>query len=179
MEVSIVPMTPVTIPIYIEVGIRAYDQHYLHLWKNEDSSPYINSSFTKKVLKNELRDSNNAHYIVFLKGVPVGILKLIINCACPGYSGTEALLAQKIYILNEYSGKGIGRATLNFIKLQALNYSKKVIWLDTMKKGPAYFFYLKNGFRIIGTIQLALPMAIESERDMYQMLLPLASSKQN
>ncbi|WP_394749887.1 GNAT family N-acetyltransferase [Spongiimicrobium salis] len=176
MKVSVVPLNAATIPIYIEVGTAAYNQHYLHLWKNQDSSPYILSSFTEEVLHKELKDSTNAHYMIHYGDRPVGILKLIVHCPFQNYSDKEALLVQKIYILHEYSGKGIGSATLDFIKSKALDYGKKIIWLDTMKKGPAYFFYLKNGFKVVGSTSLDLPSALDSERDMYQLLLPIEIS---
>ncbi len=161
------PLTPQTYQEYIEVGTQAYDQHYLHLWPNEDSSPYIATSFTLSVLKKEERDTNTLLYLIKRNGTVIGILKFTLDACLGSYSEKEALYIDKIYIRKEYSGKGIGKKTLRFVQLRAKKLGKKMIWLDTMQKGPALKFYLKNDFEIYGTSQIQLPTVLEEEKDMY------------
>ena len=66
------PLTPQTYQDYIEVGTMAYDQHYLHLWPNRDSTPYISGSFTMKVLEKEALNKNTLLYVIKLNGAAVG-----------------------------------------------------------------------------------------------------------
>lgn len=171
MDISIAPLSPGSFDTYITVGTEAYNQHYLHLWKHQDSSPYIQSSFTYEVLTKELPDTNNEHYIIYNKEVPIGILKLIVDSAFNGHNSDDALLLQKIYILHAYSGKGIGSQVIAFVKERAKGHHKKIVWLDTMKNGPAYFFYRKHGFKVATQSLLEFPGLIETERKMYQMYL--------
>ena len=167
------PLTPKTYEEYIEVGAKAYDQHYLHLWPNRNSSPYIFTSFTLEVLKKEEADINTLLYLIKWNGKAVGILKFTLDSSLDSYSKKEALYVDKIYILNEYSGKGIGKKTLRFVQLRARELGKKIIWLDTMQKGPALNFYLKNDFKIYKISQIQLPHVLEAEKDMYIMLKKL------
>ena len=169
------PLTPLTYQDYIEVGIRAYDQHYLHLWPKGDSTPYISRSFTLDVLEKEELDNNTLLYIIKLNGGAVGVLKFTLNAKLDIYTEEEALYVDKIYIQNEYAGKGIGKKALRFIQLRAIEIGKKIMWLDAMQKGLALNFYLKNGFEIYGEKEIRLPNIVESEKHMYIMVKRLSN----
>lgn len=168
------PLTPGTYQDYIEVGIRAYDQHYLHLWPQGDSSPYISSSFNLKVLEKEECDKNTLLYIIKLNSEAVGVLKFTLNAILDIFTAEEALYVDKIYIQKEYSGKGIGKKVLRFVQLRAEEIGKKLVWLDAMQKGPALNFYLNNGFEIYGETEIRLPTVVEAEKHMYIMVKRLS-----
>ncbi|TMM53212.1 GNAT family N-acetyltransferase [Maribacter algarum] len=164
------PITSNTYESYIQVGTKAYNQHYLHLWPNGNSAPYIESSFTNEVLEREEWDDNTILYRILRNGKAVGVLKMTLNASLANFSKEEALYVDKIYILNEYSGKGIGKKVLQFAMLRAREMQKKIVWLDTMQKGPALDFYLKNGFEIHGESKVTLPTILEEEELMWVMV---------
>ena len=167
MKVNLDPVTEATMGVYITVGKRSYCQHYLHLWPNQDPTPYLSRSFTPEVVQSEINDVNNAHFLVVAGNQNVGIVKLVLNKNFDGYDPSEALLAEKIYLLKEHTGKGAGQKVLESIMGKAKHLRKKVVWLDTMKKGSALDFYLQNGFSIVKESSLQLPGAIDSERPMW------------
>jgi len=164
------PISPKTYQSYIDVGTKAYNQHYLHLWPNGNSSPYIESSFSREVLKREENDDNTILYRILNDQKVVGILKISLNASLGIFSKKEALYVDKIYLLNEHSGKGIGRKALQFALLRAKEMGKKIVWLDTMQKGPALDFYLKNGFEIHSQSEVTLPTICKEERLMWIMV---------
>lgn len=164
------PLTKATYQEYIDVGIKAYNQHYLHLWPKGDSTPYISNSFTLDVLEKEELDRNTLLYIIKLNGKAVGILKFTMKSELNEFSADEALYIDKIYIQNEYSGKGIGKKAIQFVLLRAQEIGKKIVWLDTMQKGPALNFYLKNGFEKFSESEVLLPTVLEEEKQMYIMV---------
>ena len=167
------PLTAAKYQTYIEVGTLAYNQHYLHLWPNENSAPYIESSFTKEVLLKEENDNNTILYLIQLNGKVVGIFKITLNCSLDSYTKHEALYVDKIYILNEYVGIGIGKKVLQFAELRGKEFDKQVIWLDTMQKGPALHFYLKNGYKIHGESKVQFATVIPEEKYMWIMVKKL------
>ncbi|GAB5475269.1 MAG: hypothetical protein Mars2KO_33680 [Maribacter sp.] len=167
------PLHPKTFQDYIEVGTRAYNQHYLHLWPLQDSSPYISNSFTLEILEKEERDENTLLYLIKSDSKVVGVLKFTLNARLDGYTQQDALYVDKIYIQREYSGKGIGGKTIQFVLLRAAELQKKIVWLDAMQKGPALNFYLKNGFDIYGESEIRLPTVLETEKQMYIMVKEL------
>ena len=161
------PLTEKAFDTYIRVGTKAYNQHYLHLWPNGDTSPYIKTSFTQTVLKKEHIDSNTQLFLIKQHKECVGILKLILDCAIDQYSREEALYLDKIYIITEASGQGIGTKTLQFVLSRAKARQKTLVWLLAMQKGPALNFYKKNGFDIHGKTEIKFKQAIEAEKPMY------------
>lgn len=167
------PVIEETFDTYIRVGTKAYNQHYLHLWPIADSSPYINTSFTKAILKKESKDTNTQLFLIKHNMEYVGILKLAIDFGLEGYSNKEALYLDKIYIIKEVSGIGIGTVTLKFVQLRAKEAKKHVVWLATMQKGRALNFYQKNGFHIHRSTEIKFKQAIEAEKPMFIMLKKL------
>lgn len=165
--IHITPITKTEYDTYIEVGTKAYNQHYLHLWPNSDSTPYIESSFTKDILLKEESDANTILFLIYKDKQAAGTLKITINCPLAPFSNDEALLIDKIYLLNEYSGKGIGKKILQFVILRAKGLNKKIVWLDAMQKSPALNFYLKNGFEIHSDSKVHFMEVIKEEKPMY------------
>ncbi len=166
MDISIIALTREFFDLYCEIGIQSYRQYYLHLWEDKDPTPYIDSSFTQNVLDQEMAHPNDEHFIIYNGTLPVGIFKAIVHSEIAPYTSKEAFLLEKLYILKEYSGKGIGTEVLNFVENKAKKLNKKILWLDTMKKGPALNFYLKNGFEILRERVLEFSNVLKSERQM-------------
>ncbi|MGB3152761.1 MAG: GNAT family N-acetyltransferase [Maribacter sp.] len=152
---------------YIRVGIQAYNEHYLHLWPKGDSTPYLKSSFTNVVLEKEALDANTLLFLIYYRSLPVGILKITLSKSVASHTKGNALYVDKIYILKEYTGMDIGKKVLEFIVHKAKELGKKIIWLDTMQKGAALNFYLKNDFEQFGETKLPFRNAIEAEKPMY------------
>ncbi|MFK7812890.1 MAG: GNAT family N-acetyltransferase [Maribacter sp.] len=164
------PITNETYDSYIEVGTKAYNQHYLHLWPDGNSFPYIESSFTITVLKKEESDLNTILYRILINKKAIGVLKITLDATLGSFSKKEALYIDKIYILNEHSGQGVGKKVLQFVMLRAQEMDKKIVWLDTMQKGPAKDFYLKNRFEIHSESKVLLPTVIQDESLMWVMV---------
>lgn len=170
---EIIPLTEDGFDSYIEIGKKAYDQHYLHLWKNQDSSPYHESSFTRDVLQKEATDDATELSIIHYDGEAAGVLKIIKDSPIHPYSAEDALLLEKIYILKGYTGKGIGKEVLDFTEQRAKELRKKIVWLDTMQNGPALHFYLAYGFEIHSETKLHFETVHDRKRPMYQLVKTL------
>lgn len=165
-QMTILPVGESSSDTYIDIGIRSYHQHYLHLWPNSDPSPYIEDNYTSEIVHKELADPNLKHYLIEYKAVPAGIFKIVLNAAIGHHAAKDALLIEKIYFLREYSGHGLGKACLKYVVEMARVAGKKVVWLDTMKRGPALAFYQKFGFEILGERKLRYEGALEDQKDM-------------
>lgn len=174
VAIKIKSLTKEKIDEYIEVGKKSYLQHYKDFWVDGDPSPYINESFTNEVLEEELQDLNSELFIIYSDKFPVGILKIILDKSIGDYTEEESLLLQKIYLLKESSGKGIGSKVLNFVENFAKEQHKKMVWLDAMVKGKAIPFYQKNGYQIHSTKKLHYKNYKDEKREMYNMIKKLA-----
>ena len=172
-DIQFQPLIPELYPIYIQIGEKSYNQHYRHLWPNGNTSTYIENSFTNAVLHKEEKDLNTKLYLVKLGVLYVGILKITLHKKVGQHKALEALYLDKIYILKEYSGKGIGRMCIEFVADLAKNLSKKAIYLESMKKGAALSFYLSHNFTVVASTKVPFEKVIETEKDMYLLMKKL------
>lgn len=166
-RVSIIPVKPELFDTYIRVGAQSYREHYLHLWQKADPKAYMEVSFTKKVVQQEWEDSNCRLFLIYLEKNPAGILKLIMNKTLKEVAVRDCLFLERIYLLREYSGQGLGKYALKYIEALGSENNREKLCLATMQKGRALDFYKQNGFSIIGEKLLSFPGLVASERPMY------------
>ncbi|GMN09499.1 hypothetical protein MTsPCn9_00450 [Croceitalea sp. MTPC9] len=169
MEVNLEPVTLSNIEFYISVGIQSYKEHYLHLWKNQDPSPFINAHLTKESVVQTLNDSKQLFYLIKANEFNAGILNLTLDSDKEPCIPKKNLLLNKIYILQSYSGKGIGSKTLSFVHELAKRHEKDSVWLYAMKKGKPIRFYKKHKYRIVKESYIELPNVLETEKEMWLM----------
>ncbi len=161
------PLNTGTFSTYCEIGEQAYREHYLHLWPEKDPSPYLKSSFTTAVLKNEVSDPATFHFIIRNKQEGIGIAKLVRNKGFKEFPDTNSILLEKIYILQSCTGKGCGTQVLEQLETYAKGLGMRYLWLATMKKGEALKFYQKLGYSIKGEQILPFENARPEEKGMY------------
>ncbi|MEK6154783.1 GNAT family N-acetyltransferase [Flavobacteriaceae bacterium 3-367] len=172
-SISIVPLSPKTLDVYVRVGRKAYEQHYLDVWENRDASSYVQSSFSVKAVGDDLKNGKNGLFVIYLEKTPVGVLKIVVDQPVASFGAKEALLLEKIYLLREHAGKGIGKTVIQFVVEHAGQLGKKAIWLDVMDSSPAFRFYLKNGFVEVGRKNLDLPGIKQNESGMHILMRTL------
>lgn len=175
MEIKFESVSNETCQLYCNLGIKAYKEHYLHLWKNKDPTPYIKESFTIDVVKHELKDKSSALWLIYQGNKAVGILKLIKDAPIAPHISEETIFLEKIYILNKFSGKGIGSLALSWVEKYSLDSNKQLLWLETMQQGPALNFYLKNGYEILKEKQLKFEQVLEKQKPMYVLMKKLST----
>jgi len=150
-----------------DVAVRAYSDHYLHLWYDKGEW-YIDKSFSVKNLLRELEDENARFSIIYCNEEAVGFLKL--NIDAPLQDEENALELERIYLTKAASGKGIGKFVLDFVFQIAKEQNKNLVWLKVMDSSTdAIGFYKNNGFEICGTHHLDFPEMKEEFRGMYVM----------
>ena len=165
--IDIVPLTPEGVDSYISTGIQSYCEHYLHLWENRDPDPYISNSFSRDIVQQEYEDPNVLLFLICRNTLPAGILKLVLNRTFELPEPIKCLFLERIYLLAEFSGMGIGGRVLQFTEAIAREQKTKAVCLETMRKGPALKFYQKNGYDIWQTKNLEYPGLVQEERPMY------------
>lgn len=164
------PLVPENYHHYIEIGTKSYNQHYKHLWPKGNTDTYIQNSFTLDVLLKEEKDYNTHLFMIKYNQVYVGILKITLNKPYGDLQKDDVLFLDKIYILKEHSGKGIGAKSILFLEEYGRKLSKKVIILESIQKGPAKDFYLTRNFNIVGSTSFPFKNVIESEKPMYVLM---------
>lgn len=136
-----------------EVATRAYFDHYRHLWYDEGEW-YAHKCFNVSQLIEELTDSKNLFFFAVLDGRHVGFLKLRPENQLAGQDG-NGFEVERIYLTNEATGRGVGRALMEFAIEMARQQNKDYVWLKAMDSSQnAIRFYESLGFEICGTSRL-------------------------
>ncbi|MFP2996011.1 GNAT family N-acetyltransferase [Spongiivirga sp. MCCC 1A20706] len=168
--ISFKQLTNNDIDILVPIAQKAYLQAYTSVWEQNKPEYYIQKAFTRNVFATDLKNENLAYYLIYVAKVLVGFYKLELNSKIGSYKTAEAIQLEKIYILNEFSGKGIGHASLNHIMKLASELRKKVLWVDVMHTSPAKRFYEKMGFNTWSNWDLDYPGLKSDQLKMHRML---------
>ena len=166
---TIKPCTESDIPDLMRVARKSYDEHYLHLWY-DGGAWYLQNNFTRQQFTQELADTNAVLFLIFEEEIPVGFIKLNINKSYKNFSAAEALELERIYFVQSSAGRGLGKATINFVSEYARQKNKSIVWLKTMNSAPSLEFYKKVGFGIDSDYTLAYPLMKVELRGMYVMV---------
>ncbi|SOD81575.1 GNAT family N-acetyltransferase [Spirosoma fluviale] len=152
-----------------EVAIRAYCDHYLHLW-HDSGAWYLARSFTPEALALELLDENARFYLIYLHEEPVGFLKLNLLKPSPCSPSLNGLELERIYLQQAATGKGIGAKIVQFVLEHARQMGRQVVWLKAMESShDAIAFYERMGFVLCGTSKLSFEVMREEYRPMVTM----------
>jgi diamine N-acetyltransferase len=118
-------------------------------WGNteENMARYLEEGFSIEKLSRELNDENTTFFFVKDGQVVIGYIKLNEGLSQTEHQEEDSLEIERIYVLKEYQGKGIGNELLNLAKHIANQKNAPYIWLGVWEENKkAIAFYDKNGF---------------------------------
>jgi len=113
----------------------------------EDFTVYLNKAFSKETLTRELSHPHVHFYFVIQGKTTVGYFKLNDFKAQTDIYDKSALELERIYVVTQYQGKGIGAWMLEQAKQLAKKADKQFLWLGVWEKNTnAIQFYEAHGF---------------------------------
>jgi ribosomal protein S18 acetylase RimI-like enzyme len=114
----------------------------------DDFNNYLAKAFSIERIKSELLDTNIQFYFTYLNDSLVGYFKLNEGKAQTESFKEDTLELERIYVLQHFQGKQIGKAML--YKAIAIAKAKKAsfLWLGVWEKNiEAIKFYERYGFK--------------------------------
>ena len=117
----------------------------------EDLKTYMDEAFTVEAYSAELSDKDSVFFVAEIENEIVGYAKLKQNSREEEISGENPIELCRLYSLNEFIGKGIGKALM----LKSLEFAKEnghdIFWLGVWEFNyRAQEFYKKFGFEKCG-----------------------------
>ncbi len=132
-----------------DIGIKSYIPHYAHMWNVGGLEWYLDRCFSDEFLQNELVDANVEYYIISIAEKNIGILKLVRYKPLPDSDIVNALYLEKLYFIEEWTGKGVGRKMMNFAFKRAEETNCECVWLVAMDTADKPIkAYESAGFKI-------------------------------
>ena len=138
--------------IVATIGKKSFRNTFENLFNNrEELTEYLEFTYDPIKLTRSIRKENNVYLLAFLDGKAVGFAKLKKHSLNDLIESPIQMELQKIYVLSEYQGRGVGTALMQEVQSIAHDGNPDCIWLDTyISNDKAIQFYEKNGFRKIG-----------------------------
>ena len=105
-------------------------------WGNteENMARFLEEGFSSDKLSRELNDENTTFYFVKNGQEVIGYMKLNDDLSQTEQQAEDSLEIERIYVLKEYQGKGIGKELLNLAKHIANQKNAPYIWLDVWEE---------------------------------------------
>jgi len=134
------------------IGKKSFRNAFEHLFKcKEELFEYLEYTYNPLKLARSIRKENNIYLIALSEAGPVGFAKIKKHSLNDQIESGAQMELQKIYVLPEHQGTGIGKALLNEIKIVARELDPDYIWLDThISNANAVRLYERNGFKKMG-----------------------------
>lgn len=112
-----------------------------------DFNNYINSAFEKNNIGGQLKNTDSFFYFVFKDEQLVGYFKLNVMDAQTDIKSVASVELERIYVLQEFQGKQIGKDMLHEAIRLAAHQNKVYMWLGVWEHNmDAIRFYEKFGF---------------------------------
>ena len=141
--------------LLFEIAIQTYNDTYPYLWSDGGVS-YLAEFYKKTEFKKELSSPNIFYFLIYDADKAIGYFKIKKNVIAP-YPAAYCTEIEKLYLLKEYMGKGIGKTIMEFIISLSKEQGRPVLWLKVMESSPAKYLYEKYGFIQTDKIYLDYP----------------------
>ena len=137
------------IDLLLELGKTTFTQTFAADNTPENMAAYMNRAFTHEKLKSELENPNSEFYLVRIDEEAIGYLKVNTASAQTEPQPHDVLEIERIYVLKDFYGHGIGLKLLEKSIAIAREKHLKSIWLGVWERNHrALRFYEKNGFQV-------------------------------
>ena len=161
---TIINALPRDVDDLLHLGRKTFHDSFAALNKPENITAYMDKAYTRNQLLSELLNPLSEHYFLCDGEKKIGFLKLNQGGAQSDLQDPESLELQRIYIDQEYQGKGLGAMLLNKAKERAIEMEMNTIWLGVWEKNPdAIRFYERHGFEIFGSHQFQMGDEVQTD----------------
>ena len=129
------------------LGKQTFFETFVGTCTDEDMQHYLDNSFNLAQLESELANENMHFYVAEQNDTMCGYLKVNFGTAQTELQDPSAVEIQRIYVLNQYHGKGVGQMLFHKALEVAEEANADYIWLGVWEHNyKAQKFYQKNGF---------------------------------
>lgn len=135
-----------------ELGAKTFYHTFARDNTPENMDAYLKRSFSPEIQFHELSQPDIIFLIAEFEEIPIGYAQLVLNSKDEAIKGTRPLEIRRIYALQEYLGKGVGKELMQATFREARRRGCDCVWLGVWEKNQrAIDFYKKWGFREMGT----------------------------
>lgn len=163
-----------SIAVLQEICIAAYAQNFAHHWEANGLDLYLADQFSIERLAADVSNPNFVYYFIKASAKPIGFIKVKLTADLTTFRKEETVELEKIYVLPEMKGQGIGKKALTAIIQEMKDAGKKILFLCVIDTNSAAIkFYEKLGFQYHSKTRLDAPFFKEELKGMHRRYRPL------
>jgi ribosomal protein S18 acetylase RimI-like enzyme len=134
------------------IGKKSFRRAFEHLFDSKEQLfEYIEQTYNPVKIAKSMRKENNVYFLAMVDDQPAGFAKVKRISLNDQIESIAQMELQKIYVLPEFHGNGVGSALMKEVKDLAREIYPDYLWLDThVNNQKAIRFYEKNGFFKMG-----------------------------
>ena len=140
--VSFKKATDQDITLLQELAEKSWNSAYANILSTDQMEYMLTEMYAKDELFKQLQNPNYQYYLILSDVIPAGFIGFEFHYE------KETTKLHRIYLLNEFKGKGLGKKGLDFMKKMAAETSDKRIILNVNKENPARKMYESQGFKV-------------------------------
>ena len=154
---SIVKASEKDFKLLAGIGKKTFIESHGESADKKEIDTYVNEKNSCDFFQHELADSKNIYHIIYYNEIPAGYSKIILNSPHENIPALHVTKLERLYLLKEFYELKLGLGLFKFnVELSKKN-NQAGMWLFTWKQNVrAINFYLKNGFKIIGSYDFKL-----------------------
>ncbi|MGT2808624.1 N-acetyltransferase [Streptococcus iniae] len=135
------------LPLLQELAIKTFDETFGHDNSPEQLKDFYQKAYDLTTLEAELNDPETEIDFLMLDGRPVGYLKINWGSAQTEQELDGAIEIQRIYILKEFQGQGLGKYLFEYALQMTQATEFNWVWLGVWEHNvKAQSLYQKYGF---------------------------------
>jgi len=146
------------------IGFETFEETYRPMNSPETMDKYLHESFSMEKLAQELSHAYCKFYFAYLDSELAGYIKINYAPVQSDINDPESIEVERIYVLKEYKGKGLGKVLMEYAFQKAKQNKKAYVWLGVWEKNVnAIAFYEKMGFKEAGQHSFRIGNELQSD----------------
>lgn len=146
-DIQFITVKPADLKALCFMSRKTFIDAFAHLNNKADMDAFLADNLTEEKLAYEIQNLDSQFYFAVTDNEPVGYIKINTGPAQTELQEEQALEIERIYVLQDYQGKKIGRFMFNNALQLAKKANKKYIWLGVWSENNrAIKFYQELGF---------------------------------
>lgn len=130
------------IPLLQSLAEKSWNSAYSKILSKHQIEYMLAEMYSAAEISNHLKNPNYFYYLILQDEIPAGFIGFELH-----YQKDTTKL-HRIYLLEEFKGKGLGKKGLEFLKEKVSETSNNRIILNVNKDNPAKAMYESQGFQV-------------------------------
>ncbi|NEV93531.1 GNAT family N-acetyltransferase [Psychroflexus sp. YR1-1] len=134
-----------------DLSVKTFVESHGHSAEPADIQKYIQTHFTTRSLSEDLLNPRIFFSKIYVENQLAGYSKLILNESHPATELSPAAKFERLYLLKDFYGLGLGEELLKHNLELAKFHDQKALWLFVWTENEKGLrFYQKSNFKMIG-----------------------------